>query len=384
MDELELVRLHEDGEHLVLGGGGGAQFTLPITEALRAAVRRDRPHLEHLRAEGERNLSPREIQSRLRAGDSVEDVADAAGLAVEHVRRFAGPVVAEQDYVVDRLRKSHPDHEEDSPTVDELVSKRLQARDVDPSEVEWSAARERGAQWVVTASFAVGSGRRAARWTYDPAARALHPLDDEARWLSGTDAPPDPTPGSLAVFDVDAATRSVRGGRTAPDDGTAELLDDLSLRRGIRPRTDPSGPTVVPEQEPFEGFGPQGGPGRDTTVEDPGASPGGTVVHLTTIRAQVPEPALEDADGQGGSPQDTDGASAADDGPHESSGADAERSDGGVDDRPGAARSEAARDPQGSASARPQAAREPRKGKNRSRAKVPSWDEIVFGARPES
>ena len=28
--------------------------------------------------------------------------------------------------------------------------------------------------------------------------------------------------------------------------------------------------------------------------------------------------------------------------------------------------------------------RDTRKGKNRTRAKVPSWDDIVFGARPES
>ena len=122
MDELELVRLHADGEHLVLSGPGGARFVLPITESLRAAVRRDRPHLEHLRAEGERNLSPREIQSRLRAGDDVDAVAAPAGLPVEHVRRFAGPVVAEQEYVADQVRRSRPGHDDDAPTLDEPES----------------------------------------------------------------------------------------------------------------------------------------------------------------------------------------------------------------------------------------------------------------------
>ena len=367
MDELELVRLHEDGEHLVLRATGGTQFTLPITEALRAAVRRDRPHLEHLRAEGERNLAPREIQARLRAGDSVEEVAEAAGLGVEHVRRFAGPVVAEQEYVVERVRGSRQGHEDDAPTVGELVAQRLAARDVVPDAVEWSAARQPGASWVVTAAFEVGTGSRTARWTYDAGTRALHALDDEARWLSGTDAPRDPTPGAVAVFDVDATSRGTRGLRAAPpaDDGTAELLDDLSQRRGVRPRKAPPGPTEVEGQEPFEGFGPQvgAGPGRTDDPEDVPA--GATVVHLPTIRpldaVRLPDPAPEDV--------------------QDARGRETERGDGvAQDERPGDAAPDADDEAR---TERPQTAREPRKGKNRSRAKVPSWDEIVFGARPE-
>ncbi|MBN0040063.1 DUF3071 domain-containing protein [Cellulosimicrobium cellulans] len=380
MDELELVRLHEDGEHLVLRATGGTQFTLPITESLRAAVRRDRPHLEHLRAEGERNLAPREIQARLRAGESVETVAEAAGLGVEHVRRFAGPVVAEQEYVVDRVRASRQGHDEDAPTVGELVAQRLAARDVQPDAVEWSAARQPGASWVVTATFEVGTGSRTARWEYDAATRALRALDDEARWLSGTDAPRDPSPGAVAVFDVDATGRG-RGLRAAPpaaptpDDGTAELLDDLSQRRGVRPHKASAGPVEVDGQEPFEGFGPQAGAGpdrgesQDGSRDDAATSAGATVVHLPTIRpldaVRLPEPALGNArDDAGPDPEDGAGERPSRD---ESPGDGATPAD--ADDPPRAAR--------------PQTAREPRKGKNRSRAKVPSWDEIVFGARPE-
>ncbi|MCR1981854.1 septation protein SepH [Cellulosimicrobium cellulans] len=372
MDELELVRLHEDGEHLVLRATGGAQFVLPITEALRAAVRRDRPHLEHLRAEGERNLAPREIQARLRAGDSVEAVAEAAGLGVEHVRRFAGPVVAEQEYVVERVRGLRPGHDEDSPTVGELVAQRLAARDVDAAAVAWSAARAHGSPWVVTATFEAGTGERTARWTYDPATRALQALDDEARWLSGTDAPRDPAPGAVAVFDVDATARGARGLRSAPpaDDGTAELLDDLSQRRGVRPRKDPTPAGDTVGQEPFEGFGPLA-PGNRAQDEPEGGFSGGlpagaTVVHLPTIRPQQ-SPVVADASADG----HDEPARPETDAPGQA---------GTADD----AASPSDADADGSASAaRPQAAREARKGKNRSRAKVPSWDEIVFGARPE-
>ena len=57
MGELTLVGLDDDGEHVVLEGPDGQRFRLPIDEALRAAVRRDRPGLEQARA-GERSILP--------------------------------------------------------------------------------------------------------------------------------------------------------------------------------------------------------------------------------------------------------------------------------------------------------------------------------------
>ncbi|MCB7138136.1 septation protein SepH [Cellulosimicrobium marinum] len=367
MDELELVRLHEDGEHLVLGRADGDRFVLPITEALRAAVRRDRPHLEHLRAEGERNLTPREIQARLRAGDDVEDVADAAGMAVEHVRRFAGPVVAEQEFVVERVRGSRQGHDDDAPTIAELAEQRFAARDVDPGSVTWSAARDAGSPWVVTASFEIASGPRTARWSYDPSSRALLALDDEARWLSQPEGEPDRSPGAQAVFDVDASPR--RGPDTTRTDGTDDLLDDLGRRRGVRARSEPSGADAT--QEPFEGFGPRtllDGPGSDP-VPPPPPSTGATVVRLPSVR----HPDAEDRARPPGAPEPDEPRDAGDatrderhDAPHDTTRGANDGSGGGADrssPRPGP--------------------RDARKGRNRSRAKVPSWDEIVFGARPE-
>jgi hypothetical protein len=411
MDELELVELHEDGEHLVLGGAGGARFVLPISEALRAAVRRDRPHMEHLRAEGERRLTPREIQSRLRAGESVEDVAAAAGLALDQVRRFAGPVLAEQEYVVERVRAFQPGHGDGAPTIGELTAQRLGARDVDLAGVEWSAARRAGAPWVVTVAFTVASGGSTARWSYDAASRELHPLDDEARWISQPEPPQEPAAVAVEVFDVDASvSRRQPARRPHEPDATAELLDDLGRRRGVRPRTEPDRSPAGPDgagQEPFEGFGPlamldgdgdrdrdgearawghdhgrhdgpdgpdgrdphdRGDGGQDSGEHDGRRQRGATVVQLPSVRPAVREPVSPD-----------DGA----DLPHPAATRfDGERSDRERSDDDRAARTDPPQVPEASASARP-APRDTRKGRSRSRAKVPSWDEIVFGARPE-
>lgn len=385
MDELQLVRLHEDGEHLVLGGTGGARFVLPISEALRAAVRRDRPHLEHLRAEDARRLSPREIQSRLRAGEGVEDVAEAAGLAVEQVRRFAGPVLAEQEYVVERVRAARPGHGDDAPTVDELVARRLSARDVDLAGLEWSAARTAGSPWVVTVVFTVASGRCTARWSYDPSSRALHALDDEARWI--TQPEPAPEPVAADVFDVDSAAPRRHPPRRTPEaDGTADLLDDLGRRRGVRARTGPDRGSAAPPddgQEPFEGFGPLAmldGEGPDDAAEgrdDDRPQHGGTVVQLPSLRPSPrPTPAREE-DAVHSAALRTDDEPAASSAPRSTPARSSTPSrPSGPQDPDDAAAQDVP------ATTRP-APRETRRSRNRSRAKVPSWDEIVFGARPE-
>src|SRR5450759_1817170 len=98
MRELRLVAVSDDGSHLVVRSNepDGEQFRLPLDERLRAAVRRDVPRLSQLEIRRESSLTPREIQARLRAGESPEDVAQAAGVPVERVTRFEGPVLAER------------------------------------------------------------------------------------------------------------------------------------------------------------------------------------------------------------------------------------------------------------------------------------------------
>ena len=151
MNELELKGLHEDGEHLVLVGPGGEQFRLRIDEALRAAVRRDRPQLEQLRAESAGTLSPREIQARIRAGATTQEVADTAGIPVEHVRRYEGPVLAEREYVAEQARATRVGRDVGAPTLGDLVTDRLATRGVDLASLAWDAARDAYRPWNILA-----------------------------------------------------------------------------------------------------------------------------------------------------------------------------------------------------------------------------------------
>ena len=51
-------------------------------------------------------LTPREIQARIRGGESLEEVAQAAGVSVEQIDAYAGPVLAEREHAATLARTS--------------------------------------------------------------------------------------------------------------------------------------------------------------------------------------------------------------------------------------------------------------------------------------
>ncbi|MCA5893909.1 DUF3071 domain-containing protein [Isoptericola sp. NEAU-Y5] len=380
MAELELARLHEDGEHLVLRDPDGAETLLAITEALRAAVRRDRPRVEELQARATTTLRPRELQSRLRAGATAEELAEESGLPVDHVQRYEWPVVAERSHVISQVRAHRRGGDGDVAPLGEVAGTRLAARGVTAGQAQWSARRDGTAPWVVEVRFHAGDRDRSARWTYDPKARVVTALDDEARWLGQPDDPVSPE--MLGVPSVIGRRASVDADREH-DDATTLLLDDLAGRRGQRPTTrrrEPAAGPGRPQPDPVP-VGRVSVPGLDTpdrqnpagAADDVG---GASVVDLGSRRAGVRTTAEERTSREpASSTPEPAGAStaAAGEAPAETAGNGAAAREPSEDAAPVAA--PAAGRPAG----RTAAARRPaRKG----RPQVPSWDEIVFGGRP--
>ncbi|GAB3280409.1 septation protein SepH [Kineosporia babensis] len=249
MEDLSLVGVHEDGEHLLLSGPNGQRFRLRVDDALRAAIRRDRARLSQIQIETEGRLRPREIQARIRAGETAEEVAEAAGLALEHVRKYEGPVLAEREYVSEqarRVRVRRPGGGE-SLSLDETVTERLVAREVDLDSTTWDAWRGDDGLWVLSLEFIAGSTRRQARWTYNAGLRQVTPHNDEARWLT-EDEPPQPQAEAAATAPTGMRRLSTVRGADRPYDqeitaratyeepAAVNLLDTLRERRGRRNR----------------------------------------------------------------------------------------------------------------------------------------------------
>jgi hypothetical protein len=374
MDDLSLVGVHDDGEHLLVAGPSGQRFRLRVDDALRAAVRRDRARLSQLQLESEGRLRPKEIQARIRAGETAEEVAEAAGLALEHVRKYEGPVLAEREYVADQARQVRVRRGAaagSGASLGEMVAERLLQREVDLERVIWDAWRGEDGTWTVALDFEAGSSIRQARWIYNASVRHVTALDDEARWLTDEETPAA-TPSAqrrLApvrdrVFDVDAPS----GSRPAGEEPTAiDLLDTLRERRGRRNRP-------LSEDEELAGAPDPVREAIDSLLSRAESMSEPPAAHPARSRPQDARDGevlvLPDADPIGPLP-----GSAAPNSKQNAGSAKITASQPDDDD--------SEPDPSDDAPVPAGAGRRPMPGANRKqrRASVPSWDDIVFGQR---
>jgi hypothetical protein len=194
MPDLRVVAVSNDGTRLVLKAADSTEYTLPIDERLRAAIRNDRARLGQIEIEVESHLRPRDIQARIRAGATAEEVAQLAGIPVERVRRFEGPVLAERAFMAERARKTpvRRHGESTGPQLGEAVAERLLLRGAEKDSAQWDSWRRDNGAWEVLLVYRVAGEPHSASWTYDPPRRLVQAVDDEARALIGETPPEQP------------------------------------------------------------------------------------------------------------------------------------------------------------------------------------------------
>ncbi|GAA1349143.1 septation protein SepH [Falsarthrobacter nasiphocae] len=95
MNSLRFVSISDDGAHLIVSNDAGERFSVPVTDELRGALARRRAAAT---TREPTRLSPREIQSRIRLGATSEEVAAETGLPLERIESYAAPVRAERDH----------------------------------------------------------------------------------------------------------------------------------------------------------------------------------------------------------------------------------------------------------------------------------------------
>ena len=186
--DLTLVGLTEDGRKLVLVSDSGDEFTLPADARLRAALRGEHARLGQLEITMESALRPRDIQARIRAGESPESVAAAAQTTIDKIMAYATPVLAERAHIADRAQRAsvrRRSAEGPARVLGDAVAERLQGRNVDPESVEWDAWRRDDGRWTLVADYRSGESPRHAEFVFDAPGRYVVAEDDEARWLVG-------------------------------------------------------------------------------------------------------------------------------------------------------------------------------------------------------
>jgi Protein of unknown function (DUF3071) len=227
-----LVGLSQDGKSLIVATESGEELAVAVDERLRAALRGDRPRLGQLEIEMESSLSPRDIQTRIRAGSTLEDVAKVAGIPLDRVERFAAPVLAEREHMARLAMASSVRRRGETSGHRSLrlaVTERLGARGVDLETVAWDSYRLSDGRWTVTADYRSGDASRHATFTFDASGRFSIAEDDEARWLLGEhSAHQRPSPGRRGPVTGESSDEAED---TEP---TLDLSDDLALVRAIR------------------------------------------------------------------------------------------------------------------------------------------------------
>ena len=223
-----MVGLSPDGRFVIVATETGEELAIAADDRLRAALRGDRPRLGQLEIKMESALSPREIQTRIRSGESVEDVARVAGVDRERVERFAAPVIAEREHVAGlamtssaRRRGETSSHR----TLRGVLNERLLDRGVDIDTVAWDSYRLDDGRWSVTADYLTGETPRQAVFYFDVAGRYSVAGNDEGRWVLG-----DTSPSRGAQPGLPPAPGE-HGDDTEP---TIDLSDELALVRAIQ------------------------------------------------------------------------------------------------------------------------------------------------------
>jgi len=377
MSELRLVGVSEDGEHLVLTDGSGVQHTIVIDERLRAGVHGHLSRLGQLTMALESRISPREIQNRVRGGESAEHVAQTAGVPVERVLRFVGPVLREREHVSDQARRARlAGTNGPSPLLGDLVSAAASRRGIDADDVAWDSARRDDHTWVVSTAWPDGS---AAIWGLDLLRHQATPLDAAARKISGLsdDGADAVSSGPVRSFpDFGDFADSPEFARfDASDDTTTD--DDDASPAGTR-RSGAGRRSVARRDAPISASRSDGptSPSRSDGRTPPSRSDGNVrrlvprTVPIPVEEGPLDEPDDDDAPTADITADDTD-ITADDTRDHLSAAADegesgVSASDSGEESPPGKVPGRRSPSSRGS-----------------RRAAVPTWDDIMFGMKPK-
>ncbi len=189
MRPVRFVALSEDGQALVLADEVGRLLALPIDDRISGALHGEAGShpvgtaVAVANAEVMATLSPRDIQARIRSGESAEEVARIAGVPVDRVLRYAGPVLQERAMLAQHARRTRLKTSDSGAPLAEVVDSRLAQHGIDTEKISWDAYRREDGTWRIVATWPSGKATAQAIWDLDKARQVVSPHDDMAQYL---------------------------------------------------------------------------------------------------------------------------------------------------------------------------------------------------------
>lgn len=171
-----------EGGALLVASEEGERYRIPIDELLQSRIRQVSPE----QGAGHK-LSPREIQDQIRSGMSAQDVASVTGMPVEYIEKYEGPILAEREHIVHSALEVPVHTALDTGPISGMsfgtaIRSRLSA--ISAINERWASWKDPHSGWVVKLSFTADQIDHDARWGFDPKKLTLSPLNGEATTLS--------------------------------------------------------------------------------------------------------------------------------------------------------------------------------------------------------
>ncbi len=223
MSDLEFVAFSDDGSFIILQNSAG--------EWIEVAIKKEGSKVTPITPTVIENLTPREIQFRIRAGADPHELSAQTGTDIDRIMIFAPPVLQERAYVAQKASNSIIRKASGTGPLLDVVLARLSPLSIDEDMLKWDAFRREDGRWNITMAYPSKEGNRQATWLYDARNSALVPSDEEARWLMGesTVKTHTPTPNQPTEFIRLNETPRLKVVPTAPED----VVDDESFDEPI-------------------------------------------------------------------------------------------------------------------------------------------------------
>jgi hypothetical protein len=191
--DLRLTGRSADGTELELVDQDGNKFNLRISDSLRSNV--NQPRLAAVSDfQEEVSTTVKEVQARLRGGESIDSISRTTDWSIEKVENFAGPILQERAFIIAQALATQIKREPHAPYLETAVSAKLAPRGVDMATVEWNTYRKPDGNWQVTLYYPLRDGYSddasnsplgEATWLFNLGRRSLMADDDGSRWIGG-------------------------------------------------------------------------------------------------------------------------------------------------------------------------------------------------------
>ncbi|MDR2508700.1 MAG: DUF3071 domain-containing protein [Candidatus Ancillula sp.] len=198
MKELQLVEVDVKKLGLVLEDDKGQQYFVAYSKQIHAAstdlaITSSTNSRIADKTSKSSDLSPREIQQRVRSGMSAKEIADRFNVALEKVLRYSVQVEREKAIIIEQFQHLPARLEKKGLSLLEVVNEYFDENDIDRKSVKWLSLRNGRDPWIIRLYFHKGTANLHATWSWDPKELVISEDDLIAREITKyyEDAKPD-------------------------------------------------------------------------------------------------------------------------------------------------------------------------------------------------